>query len=179
MNEDTFWKIIEDAGSPDQCEPAEQCERIQEALTRRPMEDLIAFENIREQLIQKSYTWPMIKACFITLSYVSDDVFESFQHWVILNGRGRFNETIANPDSIASYAQVQDPVEEISGECLMFVCEEVWEGDIEEIEEQVTVTDRPDLEDEWPPKEKLQSEFPALFARFWNEDRMREIHGES
>ena len=177
MTEDIFWQIIKEAGSPDRCSPDDQCERITASLSGRSLKELIEFENIRHQLLLKSYTWPMIKACFVTLSYVSDDVFEDFRHWVILNGRRRFYETIANPDAIAEYAQVEDPVEEISGEPLLFVCENAWDGDVEEIEAEVDLPDDPDIVDEWPPKEQLQAEFPALFARFWDEDRIREIHG--
>lgn len=179
MDEATFWKIIEAAGAPDRCPPDEQCERITIALAQLPQEDLIAFENLRNRLLEKSYTWPMLKACFVTLSYVSDDVFEDFQNWIILHGRQRFEETIKNPDVIADYADVEDPVEEISGEPLMFVVEAAFDGEIEDLEDKFDYPDLPDVADEWPPQEELQTEFPKLFERFWNEDRIREIHGES
>jgi len=179
MDEATFWKIIEDAGAPDRCSPDEQCERITETLSSMSEEELVGFENFRNRLIEKSYTWAMIKACFITLSYVSDDVFEDFQNWIILNGRKRFEETVKSPEAIADYADVEDPVEEISGEPLLFVVENACDGDIEDLEEEFEYPNLPDIADDWPPKEELQAEFPKLFGRFWNEDRIREIHGES
>ena len=179
MNEATFWKIIEDAGAPDKCPTDEQCEKSSETLSKLSKTELIAFENFHNRLIEKSYTWPLLKACFIVLSYVSDDVFEDFQNWVILNGRKRFEETIENPDAIADYADVEDPVEEISGEPLMFVVENAYDGDIEDLEEEFVYPKPQDIVDDWPPKEELQTEFPKLFERFWNEDRIREIHGES
>lgn len=179
MNETTFWKIIEDAGAPDRCSVDEQCERIVDSLSELSKTELIAFKNFHNRLIEKSYTWPMLKACFITLSYVSDDVFEDFQNWVILNGRKRFEETIKNPDAIADYADVEDPIEEISGEPLMFVVDQAYQGDIEDLEDEIAYPKLPDIADDWPPKEGLQAEFPKLFARFWNEDRIREIHGQS
>lgn len=179
MDETLFWRIIEEAGSPDQCSPEEQCEQITVRLVSCSKEELIAFENCRQQLLGKAYTWPMLKACYIVLSYVSDDVFEDFRHWVILNGKTRFYETIANPDVMADYIDVEDPLEEISGEPLLFVVESAWAGDIEEIEEGIDFPDVPDITDEWPPKEQLQAEFPKLFERFWDEDRIREIHGDS
>ena len=55
----------------------------------------------------KEEFWPMLKACFVLLSYVSDEVFEDFRHWVMLNGKSRFYRTIENPDVIAEYTQVQ------------------------------------------------------------------------
>ena len=179
MDETLFWQIIEEAGSPDQYSPEEQCDQISDRLASLSKADLIAFENVRQDLLAKAYTWPMLKACFIVLSYVSDDVFEDFRLWVMLNGKTRFFETIENPDVMADYIDVEDPIEEISGEPLLFVVEDAWEGDFEEIEKEVEYPELPDIACEWPPKLHLQREFPSLFKRFWNEDRIREIHGDS
>jgi hypothetical protein len=179
MNEEAFWRIIENAGAPDRCSPDDQCERITKSLASMSTSDLVEFENLRHQLLVKAYTWPMLKACFIVLSYVSDDVFEDFRHWIILNGQSRFYRTIEDPDVMAEYIQVQDPIEEITGEPLMFVCENAWDGDIEDIEKDVVYPNTPAISDDWPPKEQLRAEFPTLFEQFWNEDRIREIHGGS
>ncbi|KAA5541464.1 DUF4240 domain-containing protein [Roseiconus nitratireducens] len=178
MDESTFWAIIESAGSPDRCSPDEQCERITEALASLSQSELVGFENRRNELLHRAYTWPMIKACFVVLSYVSDDVFEDFRHWLILNGRERFEAAVKDPDSMADFIDVEDPAEEISGEPLLFVVDNAWHGDIEEIEEQVEFPEPPDISDDWPPKETLQAEFPKLFEGFWDEDRISEIHGD-
>ncbi len=77
---------------------------------------------------------------------------------------------------MVQYIAVEDPVEEISGEPLMLVCEEAWESDIEELEEQYIYPSIPDIVDDWPPKEDLKKEFPYLFEKFWNEEVIKEIH---
>ncbi len=179
MDEINFWSIIESSGAPDKCTPDEQCESIVADLALLPKEDLIEFENIRHRLLNQAYSWPMLKACFIVVSYVSDDVFEDFRHWVILNGKERFFKTLANPNCMVDYIQVEDPIEEITGEPLMMVYEEAWDGDIEEIEEKVTIPAPPQISNDWPSKEELRQEFPELFDKFWNEDAVRQIHGES
>ena len=179
MKEELFWQLIENAGAPDRCSPEDQCKRITKALASMPEADLVGFENLRHSMLLKAYTWPMLKACFVLLSYVSDDVFEDFRHWVMLNGKSRFYRTIENPDVIAEYTQVQDPIEEVTGEPLMFVCENAWNGEIEDLESQVTYPDTPNLSDDWPHREQLRAEFPALFEKFWNEDRIRELHDGS
>ena len=176
MNEDKFWSIIEKAGSPDQCSPEDQCSLIVKSLSELSKQELIDFENIRLQLLNKAYTWPLLKSCFIVLSYVSDDVFEDFRNWIILNGQERFYNTLKAPDFMVQYIAVEDPVEEISGEPLMMVCEEAWEGDIEELEEEYIYPSIPDIVDDWPPKEDLQKEFPNLFDKFWNEEMIKKIH---
>ena len=179
MDETTFWRIVEDAGAPDRCSPDEQCEAISEALAGLSREDLVAFENIRQRLASGLYTWPMLKACFIVLSYVSDDVFEDFRHWVILNGKDRYLSTMQNPNTMVDYITVDDPIEETSGEHLMFVVENAWEGDIEDIEEHVDFPTVPDIDDDWPPKNELRREFPDLFDKYWNEEAIQRIHGDA
>ena len=178
MNEDEFWKIIEAAGSPSQCDPEEQCKAIAMSLSKLDKDALIEFENIRLRLLVQAYTWPMLKACFILLSYVSDDVFEDFRHWVILNGKENFYRTLKNPNEIFHYINVDDPIEEVTGEPLMMVVEEAWEGDIEEIEEKIVYPQDPEISDDWPPKDALRAEFPDLFDKFWNEKAIAEIHGK-
>lgn len=157
--------------------PDEQCEAIVEVLSELTKEELIEFENIRHQLLNKAYTWPVLKACFIVLSYVSDDVFEGFRHWIILNGKDRFYRTLENPNCVADYIAVEDPIEEISGEPLLLASEEAWDGDIEDIEESVVIPKDPEInDDDWPSKEGLRSELPELFDKFWNEEAIRRIH---
>ena len=179
MDEATFWRIVEDAGAPDQCSPDEQCEAISEALADLSREDLVAFENVRHQFVGRLYTWPMLKACFIVLSYVSDDVFEDFRHWIILNGKERYLSALENPNNLVNFIKVDDPLEEITGESLMFVVENSWEGDIEEIEERVVIPKAPDIDDDWPPKSELRREFPELFDNYWKEEAIRQIHRDA
>ena len=152
MHEDGFWSIIEAAGAPDVCPVEQQCDAIVAALSELSKEELVAFENTRQQLLARAYTWRMLKACFLVLSYVSDDVFEDFRHWVILNGKDRFHRTLANPNCMIEYMQAKEPIEEINGEPLMMACEEAWDGDIEEIEEEVVIPETPQISEEWPTK---------------------------
>ncbi|MFT7618092.1 MAG: hypothetical protein ACI97A_001732 [Planctomycetota bacterium] len=179
MNEETFWGIIEKAGCPDLCPIEEQCERITAALKPLHKADLVAFESLRHQLLVKAYTWPMIKASFIVLSYTSDDVFEDFRHWIILNGRKRFYEATLKPDRLAEFMSAEDAFEEINGEPLLFACENAWSGKFEEIEKAVVYEEVQDITEEWPSKDVLASEFPKLFQRFWNEERIQEMHDDA
>jgi hypothetical protein len=176
VNEEEFWEVIESSGSPDKTSPDDQCEKVTEALAGKSKEELVSFANIHRELLCKAYTWPMLKASFIIVSYISDDVFEDFRNWVILNGKQRFYKTLEQPDIIASYINVEDPVEEVTGESLLYVCEEAWEGDAEELEEDYVYPEAPDIDDEWPPEEKLQQEFPKLYNKFWDEENIRTLN---
>lgn len=169
MEENEFWEIISKSGAPDNLTSDEQCENITELLSERSKADLISFSNTHKELLCKAYTWPMLQACMITIHYVSDDVFEDFRNWVILNGKNRFYQTLEKPDIIADYISVGDPVEEVTGEALLYVAEEAWDGEIEELEEHYLYPKEPDIDCDWPLKRDLEKQFPKLFAKFWDD----------
>lgn len=176
MSEDEFWKIVESSGSPDDCSPDEQCKNIIKSLKGEPKEILVGFSNIHRELLCKGYTWPMLKACFVLISFISDDAFEDFRNWIILQGKKRFYETLSNPDTMANYIKVEDPVEEITGESLLFVCEEAWDGAIEALEQNYVYPNYPNLDYDWPSETELQQEFPKLFNKYWDEQNIRTLN---
>ena len=168
MNETEFWKIVENAGSPDTLDPDQQCEAITKALDGKSIEDIADFHNIHRRTLARAYKWNLIEVCFITIHYVSDDVFEDFRNWIILNGRDRFERTIENPDYMATYMKVEDPVEELTGEPLLYVCEAAFKGEIEELENKYIYPEEPTLEDSWPPFSVLKEKYPNLVSKYWD-----------
>lgn len=168
MNEIEFWKIIESAGSPDTLDPDQQCEAVTKALTGKSLDELAEFHNIHRRVLARAYTWDLIEACFIVTHYISDDVFEDFRNWIILNGQDRFKRTIENPDTMATYMNVDDPVEEITGEPHLYVCEEAFKGEIEELESKYVYPQEPILEDSWPPFSVLEEKYPNLVSDYWD-----------
>ncbi|MDO6526752.1 DUF4240 domain-containing protein [Motilimonas sp. 1_MG-2023] len=169
MNEQEFWNIIESAGSPEIKDPEEQCEAISEALSSRSKEEVVKFHNIHRTVLNRAYTWDLIEACYIIIHYVSDDVFEDFRNWIILNGRDRFEHSLSNADYLASFINVVDPVEELTGEALLYVCEQAYDGEIEELEEQYEYPAEPDIKDDWPPVSVLKTKYPELFSKYWDD----------
>ena len=169
MSEQEFWNIIESAGSPDSMTPDEQCESISKALSFKTKGEIIGFHNTYQIILNKANTWSLVEACYIIIHYVSDDVFEDFRNWVILNGRKRYESSLANPDYLASFIKVEDPVEEITGESLLYVCEEAFAGDIEELEEHYEYPLKSDIENDWPPVSVLKQNYPNLFSKYWDD----------
>ncbi len=161
-----FWKIIEAAGSPSVIEPEEQCEIISDRLRGHTKEQLVSFANEHYRQLEKLDNWQILKASYVVLGYASDDVFEDFRNWIILHGKTKFFETLSNPEALADYAQVQDPVEDSSGEPLLYVCENAWDGEVEELEENYEYAKANQYEMAWPSREELASEFPRLAKRF-------------
>jgi hypothetical protein len=170
MEENEFWKIIESSGSPKNCTPNEQCDKIISQLSKKSKNDLISFANIHQDILKKAYTRSMLIACYILIKYISDDTFEDFRNWVILNGKDRFYKTIKEPDFIVSYITVEDPVEEVTGEALCFVCEEAWDGDIKELEENYIYPEHANIDDSFPSIEEREKSFPKLLSMFWDDE---------
>ncbi len=161
-----FWSVVEKSGSPVINEPEEQCEAISTLLRSCTKEQIVSFANSHQHILAKLDNWQMLKASYVVLGYTSDDVFEDFRNWIILHGKEKFLKTLSDPEYLAEYAQVQDPVEEISGEPLLYVCEEAWDGDIEELEKEIDIPSRSEYEMDWPSKNELASEYPKLVEQF-------------
>lgn len=95
MSEDEFWKLIDASRPKNGCNPDQQAQFITDALAKRSRQEIIDFENLWLQILHRLYTWPILKANFVLQSYVSDDVFEDFRHWIILNGRENDDDVFA------------------------------------------------------------------------------------
>ena len=100
---------------------------------------------------------------------MSYDIFEDFRNWIILNGESRFYQTLRDPQTVADYAAVQDPLEEINGEPLLYIYSDAWSGNLEELEGAYRFP-KADLNNsfelETPSRESLTIEFPKLAAKF-------------
>ena len=94
MNSGKSWNLLDLQVDSD---PEDQCEQIAEKLSTRSKDDLISFANIHLELLNKAYTWPMLKASYILVPYASDDAFEDFRNWVILHGKERFYKNLVIP----------------------------------------------------------------------------------
>lgn len=181
MNEDEFWRLIDESAAACPAGSDEQFEWLQQRLRTHSPEDIVAFENILNRIKARADTFPLLMANFIIQSYVSDDLFEDFRLWLIANGRQRFEAALADPETIADFCDVDDPVEEITGEGLLYVAEEAYQqaGGEAEFAGLVEYADGPDFEMPWPEtREGYQEAMPKLYAKFWNQERINELHGD-
>lgn len=180
MNTQEFWKIIDASLAAGPTGSDEQIEVIAERLRALDAAEVCGFETELRARLVTLYTFPILQVNFIVQSYVSDDVFEDFRLWIILNGSSFYETALANPDDLADKIDVEDPVEEINGEPLIYVAEEVYgEKADDDFLDHVTYPPDPKIDDDWPPKEELEATFPKLFGKFWNEERIRKFHPDS
>src|ERR1700722_10529535 len=108
MDLDQFWSVIEtaraQAGSP--ADTAVVAAQALAGLSALPAEEVLAAEQCLWELRARSYLTPLWVAARI-ISPCSDDGFEDFRGWLILQGRSVFEAALADPDSLAGVAAVQ------------------------------------------------------------------------
>lgn len=56
-------------------------------------------------------TWNLWGAAYVINGGCSDDCFEYFRGWLVLQGRETFERALANPDSLAVHPQLEGAAE--------------------------------------------------------------------
>lgn len=102
MTRDQFWQIITDAKkSVDDF--FEMHNYICENLAKMPNEEILAYNENFNKLMQDSNRWDLFAAATIISGGCSDDEFEYFRCWLISMGQKCYEDASQNPDNIANY----------------------------------------------------------------------------
>lgn len=103
MDTTYFWKIMDYAFSKGGFDNKVKEQIILEELAKLTPEQIQDFEIIFQQMNQKASTWGNYAAQVIIEGGSSDDRFFYFRCWLISLGKKHFDETIKNPDYLASF----------------------------------------------------------------------------
>ena len=173
MEDRHFWKII------DRSLAADQGERIRDILSGMPPKELLAFDGILNRQMAAACTFPLLAANFVIESYVSDDGFRAFRAWLVSQGQDRFLKAVLNPESIADWLDRED-VDAINGGLKLTAAQQAWtemHGKEQEFLRLASFEPDPEIEQEWPRnKAEFRRKFPKLVDKFWNQERIREMH---
>lgn len=97
-----FWKIMDNAFGTAKFDNKKKEQIILDQLIKLTPEQIRQFEIIFQQMNQKSSTWNNFAAHTIIEGGSSDDTFYYFRCWLISLGQKNFEETLKNPDYLAS-----------------------------------------------------------------------------
>ncbi len=89
ITEELFWKIIETAGL-EADSPTEQVEAITSRLEEFRASQIKRFRKILDQKMQLACHWDVWALAYMAQGGCSDDAFEGFRAWLILQGRRTF-----------------------------------------------------------------------------------------
>ena len=95
-----LWDVIDQARAEGKscAEGAQALERI---LSELPSTEIEAFARDQENLMRTSYRWDLWGAAFVINGGCSDDGFDDFRGWLMLQGRGVWEAALRDPESLA------------------------------------------------------------------------------
>lgn len=124
MDRSTFWQIIDDArgsaGSIDEIAGA-----VSERLAASAPDEIIAFDQHRLDLMRDAYRWDLWAVAYIVNGGCSDDGFDYFCAWLLAQGRERWDQAMASPESIGAW--LEPGLDEAEAEELLYAAGTAYE----------------------------------------------------
>ncbi|WP_042454313.1 DUF4240 domain-containing protein [Streptacidiphilus jiangxiensis] len=111
-----FWQLIEEARGSG---PEGVAARASAVLARREPGEIVAAQRGLWALMAASYRSSLWAAAYMINGGCSDDGFDYFRGWLILQGRETFERVVADPDALAELPAVRAAVaqgEDLDGE---------------------------------------------------------------
>jgi hypothetical protein len=99
MDDELFWSIIE-AGRQTNRSTAEHVEALTEQLQAFKAGEIRRFQKILLDKFALAYRWDLWALAYVAQGGCSDDAFEEFRAWLILQGRGLFESALKDMHKI-------------------------------------------------------------------------------
>lgn len=103
MTKDKFWEVINNARA---IAPALEGEPLRESLYKQLLtlspDELVGFDCAWQEYRRIANSPQLIAAACIINGGTSDDRFDYFKNWLILQGQYVFRQTLKNPDTLAA-----------------------------------------------------------------------------
>ncbi|CCH15488.1 DUF4240 domain-containing protein [Micromonospora lupini] len=117
MDVEEFWSVVERARAAagvaaDQPrrdgQPSVVAEALVAELMRLPLSQIVAFDQVLDEVADHADTWDVCAACWIIeYGFLSDDGFSDFQAGLVGLGRAAFESAARDPDSLADHPAVR------------------------------------------------------------------------
>ena len=171
----TLWSILETARQdiPADSEPEDREYDLVEAVTSRltaaGKATTLAFAAGLAEAMDRANRWDLWGAGYVIHGGMSDDGFSYFRAWLIGQGRGAFDQALADPDSLAELVPV-DREAALDLESLLYAPGNAWDEIYAEAENTPTFPAFLSI-NEGPVGERfdeaaLDQTYPRLTARF-------------
>ncbi|MFE4634865.1 DUF4240 domain-containing protein [Streptomyces sp. NPDC056773] len=176
MDKQQFWQLIEAArnqgSDPDDGEAVAR--EATSLLASRPVEEIVAAEQVLWALMVDSYTKPLWAAAYTANGGCSDDGFDYFRGWLISQGRDVFERVVADPDALAELPIVQAAAAggfDLEGEDMLGIA---WNAHMSATGDQLPTSPRtirfPELDPTWnfdfDDRDEMTRRLPRLAALY-------------
>ncbi|MBY0460946.1 MAG: DUF4240 domain-containing protein [Gemmataceae bacterium] len=98
MTLDEFWDHIRATKSP---AARQHAKALTAHLATLPPDEIIDFAYYWSRMLAEAHHWRLWHAAYIINGGCSDDGFEYFRDWLVLQGRDVFETAVADPDTLA------------------------------------------------------------------------------
>ncbi|MFD9127647.1 DUF4240 domain-containing protein [Kitasatospora sp. NPDC059571] len=109
MDTQQYWDLIDEARrtATDAADAGAVAERAAALLAARPRAEILGAQQAFWDLMADSYRAELWAAAYLVNGGCSDDGFEYFRGWLVLQGREVFERAVAEPDSLAALPAVR------------------------------------------------------------------------
>jgi hypothetical protein len=109
VDDQGLWKLIEAARGQarDLADAEAVAARAATLLRARPPGEIVAADEVLWRLMADSYRNPLWAAAYLVNGGCSDDGFEYFRGWLIMQGREVYERVVADPDALAGLAAIR------------------------------------------------------------------------
>ena len=99
MDEDGFWKIVQDAHDMSGGDMDQNCDALVRQISALPSYAALEFARPFDDRMDAAYCWPLWGAAYVIHGGCGDDTFSDFRASLISRGRQAFERAISDPDS--------------------------------------------------------------------------------
>jgi hypothetical protein len=109
MSSESFWQLIERAraGVADPADDRAVAAAATKALAEQEREVILATQQAFWDLMADSYRSPLWAAAYLINGGCSDDMFDYFRGWLVLQGKDTFERAVADPDTLADLPAIR------------------------------------------------------------------------
>lgn len=165
----TFWALIDQAKT--QCPLTEdRADWLWEHLVGCPAAEIVGFGAEFEARMAESYQERLWGAAYVINGGCSDDGFDYFRGWLILQGQAAYQAALANPETLADVVTETDAEEGAECELALSIASRAYEaaghGDIDAFYAQLPPPAYPEIGEFSWQEETVGEAFPRLAEKF-------------
>ena len=175
MDREQFWTLIEAAKTATGGNCRVETEQLVAALSKRPVDEVLAWDRIHGELMAESYRRDLWGAAYLINGGCSDDGFDYFRGWLLGQGHAIWQASLADPDSLANHPEVrvhrpyQEPYIYLECEDILGVAYHAYEaltGQELTVEVVGMRPRRPELGEDWDFDDaaEMRARYPRLWA---------------
>ena len=163
MNKEKFWQLIQRVHVEGLDDMDKKSELIKEALAKLSADEVIGFQTLFDEQMDKAYSWELWGAAYVIGGGCSDDAFTDFRSALISRGETSFKAVLANPDSLAEQTLDEDT---LFYEGFQYAVSEGVEAAADSRPERYKPHPSEPSGEEWADDEdSLKSLYPKLWAK--------------